>query len=106
METRDETTAPVQVVDRGDFSDGDVEKGSESGHVLKVKLIEFADGPDTGVSDKKHAVKQNPRLCLYTRQNKRRYHLMKWRTQVEEAFSSWKDQWIKHPRLIPPRKPT
>lgn len=47
METRDETTAPVQAVD-GEGCSGDVEKGLKFGYALKIKPIGFADRPYQG----------------------------------------------------------
>lgn len=52
METRDETIALVQAVDGGGQSGGDVEKGSVCRYAFEGKPIRFADGPDTGVSQK------------------------------------------------------
>lgn len=46
METRDETTAPVQAVDGEGHHD--VEKGLKSGCALKIKPIGLADRPYQG----------------------------------------------------------
>ena len=58
METRDETTATVQVVNGGGQSGKDIEKVSE--YVLKVILIDFADGADTRIPQK--SIQENPRF--------------------------------------------
>ena len=99
METRDETTASVQVVNGGGQNGKDIEKVSECKYVLKVILIDFADGADTRIPQNASRITQG--LCLCTWREQMGVSFIEQGTQVREEFGSWKNEWIKHPRLIP-----
>lgn len=96
METRDETTTSVQVVNGEGQSGKDIDKVSECKYVLKVILIDFADGADTRIPQKASRITQG--LCL---REQMEVSFIELGTQVREEFGSWKNEWIKHPRLIP-----
>lgn len=82
-----ETTAPVQAVDGGGCS-GAATKGSGHRQVLKVKLMGFTDDPETRVSEKKCAAKDDPRFLplLWKGTNGRSFTERK--TQVGEDSGS------------------